>query len=504
MFPIEFLRHSALAHPDAPAATDGSRVCTYRELVARSDALAAGLQALTGKPRPTVALLGPNSVEMLVALMAVHAGGAILVPLNGRNAKPELDAQIRRANPDVLIVNDAYLDKFTHDDRRPILVIDAQDGDARSVSRVERAHAGERPEWRAALGDVNAIKFTGGSSGIPKGVLQSFRCINTLVSCVVMAFELSARDRYLCAAPMTHGAGAFILPILSRGGCVVMTADASAAHLLDLMERERVTATWIPPTLLYRLIDEQVARPRALPDLAHLVWGGAAASPARLKEARRAFGDVVETAYGQTEAPLVLTVARTADLTDNAHLTSVGRAGPLVDLAILDAYGRRVAPGETGEICVRTDLMMNGYYEMPDETAATIRDGWLHTGDLGLVDAGGMLYVKGRSRDVVISGGFNVYPSDVEAAIAQHPAVSEVVVFGVPDEHWGERVEAALELRAGQAASEAELIAHCHAQVGSVKTPKRIHIVASLPRSPVGKVLRREARDAALAEVGSA
>ncbi|MBB5498815.1 class I adenylate-forming enzyme family protein [Paraburkholderia sp. MM5384-R2] len=498
MFPIEFLRHSALAHPNAPAAIDGDRICTYHELVARSDALAAGLQALVGKPRPVVALLGPNSVEMLVALMAVHAGGSILVPLNGRNAKPELDAQIRRVNPDVLIVNRQYLDKFTQD-HRPILVTDADEDDPRSVSLVERAHAGERAQWDATLGDINAIKFTGGSSGIPKGVQQTFRCINTLVSCVVMSFELTATGRYLCAAPMTHGAGAFILPILSRGGCVVMTADTSAAHLLDLMERERITATWVPPTLLYMLIDEQSVRPRALPELAHLIWGGAAASLTRLKEARQVFGDVIETAYGQTEAPLVLSVARAADLINDTRLTSVGRVGPLVELAILNGDGRRVASGDTGEICVRTDLMMSSYFEMPEETSATIRSGWLHTGDLGCLDADGFLYVKGRSRDVVISGGFNVYPSDVEAAIAQHPAVSEVIVFGVPDDHWGERVEASLELRAGHTVSESDLIEYCKTQVGSVKTPKRIHIVTSLPRSPVGKVLRREARDDALA-----
>lgn len=493
MFPIEFLRHAALATPHAVAAVDGERRCTYRELVSRCEALAVGLQVLTGKERPTVALLGPNRLEMLVALMSVHAGGAVVVPLNGRNARPELDAQIRRAAPDILIVCEEYLDKFTSTNVLVVLA-DGCEEDPMSLLAIERRHAGQRPVWTANLADMNAIKFTGGSSGVPKGVMQSFRCINTLVSTVVMAFELNERDRYLCAAPMTHGAGAFILPVLSRGGTVVMSADASPGHLLDLIEREGISSSWMPPTLLYKLIDEQKARPRNTSSLAHLVWGGAAASVTRLREAQDVFGPVVETAYGQTEAPLILSVLRARDLTSEARLASVGRASSLAEVAILDAEGRALPLGEVGEICARGDLLMNGYLGMEEETEKTIRGGWLRTGDIGTFDADGFLYVKDRLRDVVITGGFNVYPSDVEAVLAQHPAVSEVVVFGVPDDHWGERVEAALELRQGQHATQEELVAWCKERLGSVKTPKAVRIVATLPRSPVGKVLRRESR----------
>jgi acyl-CoA synthetase (AMP-forming)/AMP-acid ligase II len=499
MFPIDFLRQAAFASPDAPAAVDGDSRCTFRELVARSDALAAGLQALTCKERPTVALLGPNSVQMLVALMAVHAGGSILVPLNGRNAKPELDAQIVRVRPDVLVVQREYLDKFTHG-TRPIVVIDAEAGDPRAMAQLERCHQGQRAVWDAALHDVNGIKFTGGSSGVPKGVMQSFRVVNTVISSVLFAFELTEKDRYLCAAPMTHGAGAMLLPTLAKGGCAVLTSDVSAASLLDLMQRERITTTWIPPTLLYKLIDEQKMRPRDLPALAHLIWGGATAAPARIEEAQRLFGPVVETAFGQTEASLILSAARGREVLDEKRRTSVGRVSPYSEIAILDPEGKRLGPNEAGEICARGDLLLSGYFEMPEETAKTVRDGWLHTGDIGLLDEDGFLYVKDRIRDVVITGGFNVYPSDVEAALSLHPAVSEVVVYGVPDAHWGERVEAALELRPGHAATQEELIAFCKERVGSVKTPKKLRIVEALPRSPVGKVLRRDAKAAALAE----
>jgi fatty-acyl-CoA synthase len=498
MFPIEFFRRSALKCPDAIAAIDAERSCTYRELLARCDALAAGIQTLTSRRRPTVAILGPNSMEMLVALLAIHASGSILVPLNGRNAKPELDAQLRRVPPDLLIVHREYLDKFTPVEK-PMLVADAEPSDQRSMARVEQRHAGQEAQWDAVLGDVNAIKFTGGSSGVPKGVMQSFRCLNTHVTIYLLTFDFRSTDRYLCAAPMTHGAGALILPILARGGRIVMTADPKPASLLDLMERQGVTSTWMPPTMLYGLIDEQRARPRDVKALTHLIWGGAAAAPARVREAQEVFGPIVETVYGQTEAPMVLSVACARDLVEDRHLASVGRVPPLVEVAILDPEGKRLGPSELGEICARGDLVMNGYYEMPEETEKTFAGGWLHTGDGGYLDEDGFLFLKDRIRDVVISGGFNVYPSDVEAALAQHAAVSEVVVFGVPDAHWGERVEAALELRSGYSATPDELIAFCKERVGSVKTPKKIHIVQSLPRSPVGKVLRREARSAAVA-----
>jgi fatty-acyl-CoA synthase len=497
MFPIEFLRHSATATPDAIAVVDGDRSCTYKDLVERCEALGAGLQATAGRPRPTVGILGPNSIEMLVALMAIHASGSVLVPLNGRNAKPELDAQIARVRPDVLIVHKDYLDKFTPLDK-PVLVANAEPGDPRSTSDLEHRYRGQRSDWQADLGDTNGIKFTGGSSGVPKGVMQSFRCINMVVTNVLLGFELHSKERYLCVAPMTHGAGAMILPTLARGGCVVMTADPKPGNVLDLMERERITMSWMPPTMLYTLIDEQKARPRNLSSLVHLIWSAAPASPARLREAQQVFGPVIETVFGQTEAPLMLTVARAKDVEDERRLASVGRIAPLADVAILDPQGRRLPPGEMGEVCVRGDLVMNGYFEMPEETAKTIHGGWLHTGDGGLIDADGFLFLKDRIRDVVISGGFNVYPSDVEAALSQHPAVSEVVVFGVPDEHWGERVEATLELRAGHAATPEELIAFCKEQIGSIKAPKRVHIVSSLPRSPVGKVQRREARACAI------
>jgi len=496
MFPINFLHKTVLSSPDATAAIDGDIRCSYRTLGVRSDALGCGIQAVAGKPRPIVAMLGPNDLEMLVALLAIHASGSVVVPLNIRNTAHELDAQVSFVKPDVLIVHKAYLDKVLSFDGT-VLVAGADSDDARAMVALEQKYAGKAPEWQAELKDMSGIKFTGGSSGVPKGVMQSFQCVNTMVNSLLLKFDLNSEDRYLCAAPMTHAAGAFILPILASGGAVVMTADSSPGSLLDLIENEEITATWVPPTLLYKLIDEQKSSPRNVASLQHLIWGGAAASPARLLEARKLFGPVVEAIYGQTEAPMML-AAGTANELQGERLTSVGKAGPLTELGILDPDGQCLPYNELGEICGRGPLLMDGYLEMPEATAATIRNGWLHTGDLGMLDSDGFLFIKGRIRDVVITGGFNVYPADIEAVLAQHPAVSDSIVFGVPDDYWGERLEASVELRTGETASTEELMSHCKKLAGPVKTPKYIHLVTALPRSPVGKVLRREARDAAM------
>lgn len=498
MFPIEFLRRSARFNPGKVAVIEGEARCTYQTLLSRAEALGMGLRSLSGKDRPVVAVLGPNSISMLVSLMAVHASGTIFVPLNGRNARAELEAQVEFARPDVVIVHADYLGKMTLSGLT-VVVTDGPAPDGMiALGDLEAEHAGQRPVIRADLSEQNAIKFTGGSSGKPKGVNQPFRSMNTLVASLLIAFEFREDEVYLCAAPMTHGAGSFLLPILARGGTIVMTGDPSPANLLDLMAVHQVTTLWVPPTLLYKLIEEQRAAPRGLASLRHLIWGAAPAATARLQEAAEVFGPVIEVVYGQTETPLLVASGRASELT-GARIASVGRAGPLAEIGILGPDGQLLGPNELGEICTRGDLLMTGYIDLPEENAKTLRDGWLYTGDVGLMDEDGFLFIKDRSRDVIITGGFNVYPSDVEAALAAHEAVSECVVFGIPDDYWGEKVEASLELRPGMTATPEELIAHCKAQLGSVKAPKQIHIVTTLPRSPVGKVLRRIARENAMA-----
>lgn len=494
MFPIDFLYRAALSRPDAPAVQAGDAVIPYRRLVAEVRALAAGLQAQAGRARITVAVLSPNSLDLFRAVMAVHAAGGVVVPLNPRNAAVELQAQARRARPDIIVVEPGHRSLLDGIEGPRVLTHPAEDGTVTVADLLER-FAGAAPDWPdVGLHDVNGIKFTGGSSGVPKAVLQSFRVVNTVVVNMLLAFGFCADDRYLVSAPMTHGAGMFMLPVLAAGGVVHIPEHGRPEDLVAAMRAHPVTALWVPPTLLYKLTEAAADRPRSFPALRHLVYGGAPCPPDKIRAAQRVFGPVVEVVYGQTEASTIATAMRAADLEEERNLESVGPSCGLTRVAVVDPQGAVLPAGAHGEIVIGGDLLMNGYLDMPEVTAETIRNGWLHTGDVGYLDERGYLYIKDRLRDVVISGGFNVYPSDVEAALARHPDVREALVFGVPDDVWGERVEAAVELRPGATADAEALLAFARTQVGAVKAPKRIHVLAELPRSAVGKTLRREAR----------
>ena len=495
MYPIDFFHKAEADHPDRVAIEDDSATLTYGELRRRANALAAGFQALSGRERMKVALLCPNSIDLFVAIVAIHSTAAILVPLNPRNAKAELDAQVELVRPDIVVTDAACMNLLSAHGANVIVAGVDEHAQLPTVRGLIRKHEGQVPSWpEVAATDDYAIKFTGGSSGRPKGVRQSFRSHTAVVVHVLNDLGFADGEVYVCAAPMTHGAGSFIVPTLAVGGKVVIAHGAKPEALLRTLEAASATATWVPPTLLYMLIEEQRARPRRLPRLRHLIFGGAPATPEKIDEARQVFGDVLETTFGQTEASTIATALRARDMKDERVRYSAGRAGTLVRVATVDAAGRRLPSGELGEIVVTGDLLMNGYLGMEDETAKVLVDGWLRTGDVGDPDERGYLFVKDRIRDVVITGGFNVYPSDVEAALARHPAVHECVVFGVSDAHWGERVEAAVELRGGASALPEDIIAFAKDLLGSVKAPKMIHIVDSLPRSPVGKVLRREVK----------
>lgn len=489
MLPIDLIRKAAVRAPSAVAVEAPGAALTYAELLSRADALAAALQAIDPAAQSRVGICAHNTLEHLIALLAVMAAEKTWVPLNPRDALPELDAKIAAARPSILIADEDCLDKFT-----PV-------SEARIVSGAEipaliARHAGRKPARSyPPLEAAQAIKFTGGSSGTPKGVLQPYRAWNACAISLIFALELTARDRYLIAAPLTHGSSTYVTPVLAQGGTLVLLEQRPRpAQILEAFAERGITLTFLPPTAIYNLMAQPDAARHRYPSLRHLISGGAAMPPEKLRAAEGVFGKVLAVTYGQTEAPQMITFIAAAELDERTY-ASAGRPGLMVEVAIMGEGERLLPAGETGEIVVRGDLLMTGYLDMPEQTAETIRGGWLHTGDAGALDERGYLFIKDRLRDVVISGGFNVYPSDVEAALVRHPAVYECVVFGVPDEKWGEAVTAAVQLREGAAAGAEEIITFAKSQVGSVKAPKRVVFYDELPRSSVGKVLRRVVKE---------
>ena len=496
MTPIEFLYRGARRDPHAVAVAFHGETLTYRQLVRQVDALAHALCAIDPTPQSRVGICGFNTPEHLVALLATLAAGKSWVALNPMNGKAELDSFIAATHPSIIVADQDCLDRFTPGEAKVVLgrpTGTPRDGDSQLHDLIGRHDGESLPHPDLAPDDLIAIKFTGGSTGKPKGVMQTVRVWNTVIANQLLCVGFDATTRHLIASPITHGSGTYVLPTLSQGGQLVLIERARAADVLAAFE-QGVTGSFLPPTVIYNLLAEPGVAERRYPGLKHLIYAGAPMRVDQIRAARRVFGPVLETTFGQTEAPQIISFQRAADFDDDANLESVGRPAPLNRVEIMDSDGRILPPDTEGEIVVKGDIVMKGYWDLPEETAKTIVNGWLHTGDVGMIDERGYLFIKGRRREVIISGGFNVYPADVEGALGRHPSVKECVAFGVEDEKWGERVEAAIELHDGAPADMAALSAFVREQLGPIKTPKAIHAVAALPRSAVGKVLRGEAK----------
>jgi len=359
------------------------------------------------------------------------------------------------------------------------------------------------PRLNVDMDSVVVLSATGGTTGAPKGVMNTHRSTQTFCAHFMASCHYGADEKpvNLAVAPITHTAGLLSLPCTARGGTVIVLTKPDPKLLLQAIPTHRVTEFFLPPTVIYRLLDIPDLQLKVdFSSLKYFLYGAAPMSVEKLKQAIATFGPVMMGGYGQTEAPTSISFLTPGEhfvngrLAPDDRLASVGRPNALVRVEILNDANDILGPGETGEICVRGDLVMKGYYKAPEKTAETIVDGWLHTGDIGHLDADGYLHITDRKKDMIITGGFNVYPSEVEQVIWSHPAVQDCAVIGVPDAHWGEAVTAVVELNAGQQVDADELIALCKERLGSVKAPKSVEFVASLPRSPVGKVLKKELR----------
>jgi acyl-CoA synthetase (AMP-forming)/AMP-acid ligase II len=321
-----------------------------------------------------------------------------------------------------------------------------------------------------------------------------------MTALTLMSYPFEGKPVYLALAPLTHAAGVLCFPVLALGGEIVIMPAPDLGDFLKLIAAHQVTHAFLPPTLIYMLLDRPELAAADLGSLQCLWYGAAPMSAARLEEAITALGPVLGQLFGQTEAPMMISTMAPRDhvRADGSLATeryaSAGRPTPLVTVAIMGPDGDLLPPGERGEIVVRGPLVMAGYYKDPAATAEAGRHGWHHTGDIGYLDPFQYLFIVDRAKDMIITGGFNVYSAEVEQALLAHPAVQDCAVIGLPDPKWGEQVTAVVQLHAGHAADEAELRAFARERVGSVKAPKQVEVWADLPRSAVGKVLKKEVR----------
>lgn len=493
--------------PDRVAFVKGDTSFTFDEAYRRSCGVAHALLNSGLEPASKIGVLAPNDPAAWISILGIWRAGMIWIPLNPASSPSALADLIDAFDCETLIYHSALSDAAddvlgTAEAQVTAIVLDEEKDGRASLDSLTTGMPQTPPSLLVQMDDVVAIFPTGGTTGRPKGVMLTHRSFGVTFAHMMMAlhYESAEVPINLAAAPLTHSAGMMTLPTSARGGTVVVIERAEPVAVLDAIERHGVTEVFLPPTVIYRLLEVPGLPDRDLASLKYLIYGAAPMSTDKLRRALDVFGPILTEGYGQIEAFGAIAYLTPREhyakdrIRDDARLSSCGRPYPLIRVDIR-RDGQSLGAGETGEICVRGDLVMKGYYKQPAATAKALRDGWLHTGDIGHLDEDGYLYITDRAKDVVITGGLNVYPTEVEQVIWSHPAVQDCAVVGSPHPDWGEELVAVVELNAGMSVASDELIALCKERLGGYKAPKRVEFSPRLPRSVNGKVLRREVRD---------
>jgi len=510
----DYLDKGASLGRDRPCLVAGDRTLTYGDVQDISVRVAAALRRSGVTAGDKVAILSANDPVAFACVFGISRLGAVWCPINPRNEAEENRGLLDLFDCSCLIFQRTFAPLVEQvAPRLPgltvLVCLDAPTDLAVGFDDwVSGVGVDADPEVDRHLGPAEGTVMlvgTGGTTGTPKGVVLTDRNLETMSALTLMSYPFDGRPTYLALPPLTHAAGVLCFPIMALGGQVVIMARPDAGEFLALIERHRVTHTFLPPTMIYLLLAHPGVRSTDYRSLQCFWYGAAPMSVGRLQEALDVFGPVMAQLFGQSEAPMMVSTMSPADhfLPDGsvavARLGSAGRPSPLVTVAIMDASGALLPTGERGEIVVRGSLVMAGYYKNPAATAEVSAHGWHHTGDIGYLDAENFLYIVDRAKDMIISGGFNVYSAEVEQALMQHPDVYEAAVVGLPDEKWGERVTAVIQVNPEHDVNATDITAFVKARIGSVKTPKQVEVWPDLPRSKVGKVLKADIRAALLA-----
>lgn len=505
---IDFFDRMAKRYPDRAVLVDGNQRITYGEMEALTHRFANAMAAAGLEPQAPVAIMSPNHGSVLVSQLGMWRAGAVWIPVNTRNA---LDANIAY----LTYVRAAWL--FYHSSLaeeaakvkaavptlRHIICLDRAEGGNSSLEGfLASAPDGPFPDRGDPVGnpeELVAIIATGGTTGAAKGVRIPNRSWGTLIETIG---NLMPADDPVClaSAPLTHAAGPVAMAAVAMGATVVVLPRFDAEMVMEAIQHHRVTHMFLPPTALYAMLAHPRARDFDYSSLRYFLLAGSPVSPDKLKQAVELFGPCMCQSYGQTECHMIATwlppeiVAAAAAGDHPERLGSCGRPTYSVRVEIMDDDGNILPDGAVGEIVARGGLVGGGYFELPEANAETWAHGWHHTGDVGRRDEHGYFYIVDRKKDLIIRGGFNVFPRDVEDALMEHPAVAKAGVVGRPDPRLGEEVVAFVSLVPGATATPQELIAWTRDRIGKIKYPREVHVIDAIPMTSVFKTDRKRLR----------
>jgi acyl-CoA synthetase (AMP-forming)/AMP-acid ligase II len=505
--PGALLRKSASLYGQRVAFSDdaGNEV-TYADLLDRSVRLVNALRAMDIAPGERVALLVDNRLESLEHITGLALGGYVRCALYTHDTAERHRYLLDLTEASALIVQDAYLpalapllDELDH--LRTVIVL-GKSGERLDYHQLLASADSRDPLVRVHEEDAHVIRFSAGTTGLPKGIVHSVRAWMDMGNEVALVLEgFSEEDCYLAVGPFTHAAGVIAWPLIAAGARTIVLANFEPERYLELVESERATVTIVGPTMIKMLTEHPAAARRDLSSLRAVAYGTAPAPEATVTRAIEVWGNIMYQIYGQSEGlPLTILGPRhhVVDGTPEQRrwLRSAGRPTPNAMIRIVDEDDNELPAGEVGEVVGFTPGRMTGIWGQPEATAERITaDGWLRTRDMGSLSEDGFLYIADRKEDTIISGGFNIWPNELENALTMHPAVAEAAVVGVPHDKWGQTPHAVVVRRGGVHVDEQELIAWTREKVGSVKKITAVTFVPELPRTPIGKVLRRVLRE---------
>jgi acyl-CoA synthetase (AMP-forming)/AMP-acid ligase II len=504
------LSKTARLFPDKPAIIYGDRQSTYTQFNTRVNRLANALQRLGLRRGDNISILQYSYPETYESLFACFKGGWGAVPINFRLHPKEFAFIIDHSESRAIVLSPEFNQSIMEvRDRIPkakhLITLKGASGELFDYTALITGESDRCDDVEVDPDDLAWLFYTSGTTGMPKGAMLTHRNLlaMTMNFYADIAPGFSPDDVVLHAAPLSHGSGLYGIPNIGKGATNVILASKSfdPELVLQTVEKHRVTNMFVAPTMIKMLINHPAMDRYDHSSLRSLNYGGAPILVEDLKEAIDKLGPCLVQLFGQGESPMTITYLPHRDHiiegtpVQEKRLASAGIPRTDVEVKIFDQNQHELRSGQIGEIVTRSDLVMKGYWKNPEATAATIKNGWLHTGDVGYRDPNGYLFIMDRSKDMIISGGENIYPREIEEVLIRHPAVHEVTVIGVPDPSWGEAVKAVVVLVPGEKATEEELIAFCKDNIASYKKPKSVVFVEDLPKSNYGKILKRELRE---------